>query len=118
MLSPRVVYKFTLNHSPYCHADLNAQHVILGPVKNAINSGLYIALITGFIAMQADVEWQKYKLKQTPQLASPSPFQGIFGQPGMFTIVVAIVSASHLTIIMLVPNESRNKTFYIAKVAL
>jgi hypothetical protein len=87
-----------------------------GPIKNQINAGLYAVLLFSFLSMQTYAEWNKYQMKNTPQISNQNMGRGIFNQTGLLTSGIAFLSVSHICLIYLTPAGLRTLSFYIAKV--
>ena len=68
--------------------------------------------------MQCYVAWQKRQLKMKNIFwASDSSSTGIMPKSGLYSVTVVSLTLAHLGFIAVMPKESKDEFFYIAKVS-
>jgi len=72
-------------------------------------------LVSTYTAMFLYVSWQKRILKTKNIFPQQEATKGIMAKTGPYSIVVVSLALIHLSIIVLLPNASKDEFFYIAK---
>jgi hypothetical protein len=93
---------------------------ISGSLRNSINTGIFIFMLTSIIPMQCYAEWQKYLFRKQ-QIKAETVDQNnriIFHKTGLISIVAVSLAILQIILLYNTPEEYRDQNYFIAKVYL
>jgi len=92
---------------------------ISGSLRNSINTGIFIFMLSSIIPMQCYAEWQKYLFrKQQIKAETVDQNRIIFHKTGLISIVAVSLAILQIILLYNTPEEYRDQNYFIAKVYL